>query len=76
MIAQGDMRPMSDNRDAMSDLRRILSEREVLYGKADAQVDTARRTIEESLEALIHALREAPVRDSLPSTLISHRRNG
>ena len=29
---QGDMRPMANNRDAMSDLRRFLAEREVLYG--------------------------------------------
>jgi XRE family transcriptional regulator, aerobic/anaerobic benzoate catabolism transcriptional regulator len=60
VIAQGDMRPMSNNRDAMSDLKRILAEREVLYSKADIQVDTAGRTLEESLEALIQALRDSP----------------
>ena len=65
VIAQGDMRPMSNNRDAMSDLRRILAEREVLYSKADIQVDTARRTIEKSLDALIGALRDTPIRESL-----------
>jgi XRE family aerobic/anaerobic benzoate catabolism transcriptional regulator len=56
VIAQGDMRPMSNNRDAMSDLKRILAEREVLYSKADIQVDTAGRTFDESLEVLIQAL--------------------
>jgi XRE family aerobic/anaerobic benzoate catabolism transcriptional regulator len=61
VIAQGDMRPMSNNRDAMSDLKRILAEREVLYSKADIQVDTAGRTFEESLDALIHALRDTAV---------------
>jgi XRE family aerobic/anaerobic benzoate catabolism transcriptional regulator len=65
VIAQGDMRPMSNNRDAMSDLRRILAEREVLYSKADIQVDTAGRTIEKSLDALIRALRDTPIRESL-----------
>ena len=65
VIAQGDMRPMSNNRDAMSDLQRILAEREVLYSKADIQADTAGRTFEESLEMLIQSLRDTPVRESL-----------
>jgi XRE family aerobic/anaerobic benzoate catabolism transcriptional regulator len=65
VIVQGDLRPMSNNRDAMSDLKRILDEREVLYSKADVQVDTAGRTIEECLEALIQTLRDTPVRESL-----------
>lgn len=65
VIAQGDMRPMSNNRDAMSDLQRILAEREVLYSKADIQTDTAGRTVEESLEMLIQSLRDTPIRDSL-----------
>lgn len=64
VIAQGDMRPMSNNRDAMSDLKRILAEREVLYSKADIQLDTAGRTFEESLDALIQALRDSTVRES------------
>ena len=33
VIAQGDMRPMADNRESMSDLRRILDVREPLYRK-------------------------------------------
>jgi XRE family aerobic/anaerobic benzoate catabolism transcriptional regulator len=69
VISQGDMRPMSDNRDAMSDLRRILAEREVLYSKADIQVDTAAHTVEESLEMLIKAMRDTPVRESLALTV-------
>ena len=64
VIAQGDMRPMAHNRDAMSDLKRILAEREVLYNKADIQLDTAGRTFEDSLEMLIQALRDTPVRES------------
>jgi XRE family transcriptional regulator, aerobic/anaerobic benzoate catabolism transcriptional regulator len=65
VIAQGDMRPMANNRDAMSDLKRILAEREALYSKADVQVETSGRTFEESLEILIQALRDTPVRESL-----------
>ena len=70
VIAQGDMRPMSDHRDAMSDLKRILSEREALYAKADIQIDTAGRTVGESLEMLIQALRDTPVRESLTPTIV------
>jgi XRE family aerobic/anaerobic benzoate catabolism transcriptional regulator len=65
VIAQGDMRPMANHRDAMSDLKRILAEREVLYSKADIQIDTAGRTFEDSIEVLMQALTETPVRDSL-----------
>jgi XRE family aerobic/anaerobic benzoate catabolism transcriptional regulator len=57
VIAQGDMRPMADNRESMADLRRILKGREVLYGKADAQVDTSHRDVAESLQALATAIR-------------------
>jgi XRE family aerobic/anaerobic benzoate catabolism transcriptional regulator len=71
VIAQGDMRPMSDNRDAMSDLQRILAEREVLYSKADIQLDTSSQNFEQSLEMLIQLLRDTPVRESLAPALIS-----
>jgi len=71
VIAQGDMRPMSNNRDAMSDLKRILAEREVLYSKADIQVDTAGRTFEKSLEVLMQALRDSPARESLTPAAVS-----
>ena len=65
VISQGDMRPMANNRDAMSDLRRILAEREMLYSKADVQVDTAGCAFDESLDMLIQALRDTPVREPL-----------
>jgi XRE family aerobic/anaerobic benzoate catabolism transcriptional regulator len=71
VIAQGDMRPMSNNRDAMSDLRRILAERKVLYSKADIQLDTSRHSFEESLDTLVQTLRDTPVRESLAASLIS-----
>ncbi|MBV9436990.1 MAG: helix-turn-helix transcriptional regulator [Acidobacteria bacterium] len=47
VVAQGDMRPMAHNPQAMSDLERILEERNHLYAKADAIVNTSGRSIEE-----------------------------
>jgi XRE family aerobic/anaerobic benzoate catabolism transcriptional regulator len=44
VIAQGDMRPMADNRESMAELRRILKGREPLYGKADLQLITSDHT--------------------------------
>jgi len=49
VIAQGDTRPMEGNAQAMDDLRRILDSRAELYGQADAVVDTAGRSVRESL---------------------------
>ena len=72
VIAQGDMRPMANNRNAMSDLKRILVEREALYSKADIQVNTAGLALEKSVERLIQALRDTPVRDSLMAAAFSH----
>lgn len=56
VIAQGDMRPMTDNRQSMGDLRRILKTRQALYGKADTEVDTSGKTTEQSLRDLMAAL--------------------
>jgi XRE family aerobic/anaerobic benzoate catabolism transcriptional regulator len=58
VVAQGDTRPMAGNAEAMDDLRRILDGRAVLYGQADATVDTAGRSVERCLKDLrkvIHA---------------------
>jgi XRE family aerobic/anaerobic benzoate catabolism transcriptional regulator len=57
VAAQGDYRPMAGNDEAMEDLRRILSGREALYGQADRTVDTAGRSVEESLGNLRRAVR-------------------
>lgn len=65
VMAQGDMRLMANNRDAMSDLKRILAERETLYSKADLRLDTSGRAFDESLDTLVQALRDTPVRESL-----------
>jgi XRE family aerobic/anaerobic benzoate catabolism transcriptional regulator len=56
VIAQGDTRPMSDNREAMAELRSILVGREPLYRRADAIVDTSLKTVPAALESLISAV--------------------
>jgi XRE family aerobic/anaerobic benzoate catabolism transcriptional regulator len=53
VVAQGDHRPMANNRDAMSDLKRILEERSVLYSRADVHVDTTGATPAQSLAELL-----------------------
>ncbi len=60
VVAQGDMRPFDTTRgathEAMEDLRRILASREPLYARADAVVDTAARSVKQSLKDLERAV--------------------
>ena len=60
VVAQGDMRPFDSTRgatqEALDDLRRILASREALYARADAVVDTAARSIKQSLKDLERAV--------------------
>lgn len=60
VVAQGDMRPFDSTRgattEALEDLRRILASREALYARADAVVDTAARTVKQSLKDLERAV--------------------
>ena len=50
---QGDLRPMGDDRSAMQELRAILLNREPLYARAQAFVDTANRSSERSADDLV-----------------------
>jgi XRE family aerobic/anaerobic benzoate catabolism transcriptional regulator len=70
VIAQGDFRPMADNKGAMADLERILAARTPLYARADAVVETAGRTVDASFRDLFAALPEttAPAVTTLGST--------
>ena len=52
VVAQGDFRPMQDNKGAMEDLRNILNAREPFYSKADVTVDTSGMSEQESLSTL------------------------
>jgi XRE family aerobic/anaerobic benzoate catabolism transcriptional regulator len=68
VVAQGDMRPFAagdgGNGDvsrnamgeALEDIRRILASREALYARADAVVDTAARSVKQSLKDLQRAV--------------------
>ena len=48
VVAQGDMRPMAGNPEAMDDLKRILSGRQAFYAKADFAFDTGDKTLAEA----------------------------
>jgi XRE family aerobic/anaerobic benzoate catabolism transcriptional regulator len=52
VIAQGDLRPMAGNREAMEDLQRILTNREPLYALADITIDSAGRSVEDTYREL------------------------
>jgi XRE family aerobic/anaerobic benzoate catabolism transcriptional regulator len=56
VVAQGDTRPITGNREAMQDLHRILRGRNALYGRADVTIDTAHKSIEKSLQLLREAV--------------------
>ncbi len=58
VIAQGDMRPIRGHAAAMDDLKQLLIERTHLYAQADASVDTAGRTVRQSLVELKRRLQD------------------
>jgi XRE family aerobic/anaerobic benzoate catabolism transcriptional regulator len=59
VIAQGDMRPMVQSTEAMTDLKRILAEREPLYAKASLVIDTSHTPVPSALAAIVKQLRPA-----------------
>jgi len=59
VIAQGDLRPMADSREAMDDLRLILEGRAAFYAKADIAYNTSQKTLDESFAGLMAALAES-----------------
>ena len=59
VVAQGDTRPMSGNREAMEDLKQILESRAQFYSKADQTFDTSEMTQEASFVGLLDSLRSA-----------------
>lgn len=50
--AQGDLRPMQGNPQAMSQLQQILRSREVFYSQAEHVLDTSGKSVEKSLAEL------------------------
>ena len=57
VAAQGDTRPMAASKEAMDDLRRILSGRAAFYSKADLSIDTTGEALSQSFERLRAAVR-------------------
>ncbi len=53
VMAQGDFRPMAENRAAMADLLAILDARKADYAQAEAQLDTSGEKVEQSLPRLL-----------------------
>lgn len=64
VAAQGDLRPMAASKEAMDDLRRILSGRSAFYSKADLVLDTSAQDLPDSFESLrqqVHTALRLPV---------------
>ncbi|MBI5921129.1 MAG: helix-turn-helix transcriptional regulator [Betaproteobacteria bacterium] len=57
VIAQGDLRPMAGNDEAMADLHRILDAREALYAKADKSIETSDISEDEAFDRLRQLVR-------------------
>ncbi len=53
VMAQGDFRPMAQNRQAMDDLVAILEARRADYARAEAELDTSGDAIEQSFAKLL-----------------------
>jgi XRE family aerobic/anaerobic benzoate catabolism transcriptional regulator len=53
VMAQGDFRPMAQNRAAMADLVAILEARRADYARAEAEVDTSGDSVEQSFGKLL-----------------------
>jgi len=53
VMAQGDFRPMAQNREAMADLNAILDARRADYARAEAELDTSGDAPDESFAKLV-----------------------
>ena len=56
--AQGDLRPMAGNGEAMKELKRLLKSRKPLYRRADRALDTSGRSIETCRVSLAKLLKQ------------------
>ena len=52
VISQGDMRPFKGRSAALDEIRRLLADRDRLYARADAVVDTSGKPVRQSLAQL------------------------
>jgi XRE family aerobic/anaerobic benzoate catabolism transcriptional regulator len=56
VIAQGDMRPFKGRSAALDEIRKLLAERDALYARAAATVNTSGKTVKQTLQQLRKAL--------------------
>jgi shikimate kinase len=68
VVDQGDLRPMAGHDDALSDLKRILSEREPFYRRAHLVLDSSGRTVAECVDELVGKVAGAANPDAAAST--------
>jgi len=70
VMAQGDFRPMAQNRAAMADLVAILEARRSDYARAEAEIDTSGESIEQSFAKLMGTVNDllgaGPPREAKP----------
>ena len=59
VVAQGDLRPMAQSKEAMEDLKGILAGRAAFYSKADFSLDTSAQPLDAIFDALRRTVREA-----------------
>lgn len=59
VIAQGDLRPMADSKEAMEDLKGILAGRAAFYSKAALQLDTSTQPLDATFQVLRALVRGA-----------------
>lgn len=58
VLAQGDMRPMAQNKEAMEDLKSILAGRAAFYSKSQLKIDTSEQSFEATFQILRRTVRE------------------
>ena len=56
VVAQGDVRPMKNRANAMSELKALLRERKPLYAQATHIVDTSSLALEETVDRVLDAV--------------------
>jgi XRE family transcriptional regulator, aerobic/anaerobic benzoate catabolism transcriptional regulator len=83
VLRQGDYRVSADvgTTQAMADMRRILSQREALYSKADARLQTSGKNTAQSLRELLMLVRKARPRPNAARVTsvrrpVSHAKSG
>ncbi len=59
VVAQGDLRPMAERKDAMKELRAILRARRALYERAHHVIDTSALGLPRSIDRAVKLAREA-----------------